>query len=98
MSDTGFLDRWRARRARKKARLRAMSRGKRIARRVGILGTWALGGIAVLMVALVVAFYTLTNVPRPEDLSLPQVASIYYSNGQCWPSSTRTATTAPSSR
>lgn len=59
-----------------------MSRGKRIARRVGILGTWMLSGIAVLMVLLIVAFYTLTNVPRPEDLSLPQVASIYYSNGQ----------------
>ncbi len=79
--EPSLLARWRARRARKKARIRAMSRGKRIARRAGIIGTWLLGGVALLMVALVVAFYTLTDVPRPSDLPLPQVATILYSDG-----------------
>jgi membrane peptidoglycan carboxypeptidase len=79
--EPSLLARWRARRARKKARIRAMSPGKRIARRVGILGTWLLSGVALLMVALVVAFYTLTDVPRPSDLPLPQVATILYSDG-----------------
>ncbi len=81
MSNDGFVDRWKVRRARKKARVRAMTRGKRIARRAGILSTWALGAVAVVMAALIVAFYTMTNVPRPEDLSLPQVATIYYADG-----------------
>ena len=58
-----------------------MSRRRRIARRVGILGTWVLALIALIMVASVVAFYTLTNVPRPEDITLPQVATIEYSDG-----------------
>jgi membrane peptidoglycan carboxypeptidase len=69
------------RRAAKKRRLAAMSRKRRIWRRVGILGTWVLAIVAAIMVITVVLFYTLTNVPRPEDLSLPQVATITYSDG-----------------
>ena len=72
---------YKQRRAAKKRRLAAMSRKRRIWRRVGIIGTWMLAGVALLMVILVVLFYTLTNVPRPEDLSLPQVATIEYSDG-----------------
>ena len=52
-----------------------------IARRVGILSTWFLGLIAVLMVTAIVLFYTLSDVPRPEDVALPQVATILYADG-----------------
>ena len=53
-----------------------MSRSKRIWRRIGILATWLLGLIAAIMAVAVVLFYTLSDVPRPEDLPLPQVATI----------------------
>ncbi|MDP9093826.1 MAG: penicillin-binding protein [Actinomycetota bacterium] len=69
------------RRAAKKRRLSAMSRKRRVWRRVGIIGTWLLGLVALLMVVTVVLFYTLTNVPRPESLTLPQTASILYADG-----------------
>ncbi len=72
---------YKRRRAAKKRRLAAMTRKRRIWRRVGIFGTWILAIVAVIMVITVVLFYTLTNVPRPEDLSLPQVATIEYSDG-----------------
>ncbi|MDP9117692.1 MAG: penicillin-binding protein [Actinomycetota bacterium] len=72
---------WKQRRAAKKRRLAKMTRKRRVWRRIGIGSTWLLGMIALLMVLIVVAFYTLTNVPRPEDLALPQVASILYSDG-----------------
>jgi membrane peptidoglycan carboxypeptidase len=58
-----------------------MSRTRRVRRRVGILSTWLLGVVAFLMALTVVLFYTLSNVPRPEDLPLPQVATITYADG-----------------
>jgi membrane peptidoglycan carboxypeptidase len=76
-----FRERWKARRAAKKQRIAAMSRKRRIGRRVGILATWALGLLAATMVAAVVLFYTLSDVPRPDTLPLPQVATIEYSDG-----------------
>ncbi|SHG30460.1 Membrane carboxypeptidase (penicillin-binding protein) [Jatrophihabitans endophyticus] len=83
--DAGFFaTRWHKRslrRRRTKARVAAMSRRRRFGRRVMILSTWALGLVASLMVAAIVLFYTLTDVPRPEDLPRPQVATIQYSDG-----------------
>ena len=75
------IDRLRRRRRAKRARVRAMPRSRRYLRRGLIAGTWLLGLVAVLMVAVIVAFYTLTDVPRPETLPLPQVATIQYSDG-----------------
>ncbi len=72
---------WRARRRRKRARLAAMTRARRVWRRIGLNVTWLLGVIAVIMVAAVVLFYTLSNVPRPEDLPVPQAALVEYSDG-----------------
>jgi len=72
---------YKVRRAAKKRRLAAMSRRRRIARRFGIAGTWLLGFIAFLVIASVIAFYTIGDVPRPETLALPQVAEILYSDG-----------------
>src|SRR5579875_2578001 len=74
-------ERWKARRAAKKRRLAAMTRRRRVLRRVGILATWLLGMFAVLTVVAVTLFYTLSNVPRPETLPLPQVVTIQFSNG-----------------
>ena len=69
------------RRAVKKRRLARMSRGKRVARKIGIIGTWFLGLVTFLLVLTVVLFYTLSDVPRPESLPLPQVATIEYADG-----------------
>jgi membrane peptidoglycan carboxypeptidase len=76
-----FRERWKARRAAKKRRIKAMSRRRRIARRVGILSTWLLGFLAAMTITAMVLFYTLSDVPRPGDLPLPQVATILYSDG-----------------
>ncbi len=76
-----FGARWKRRRAAKKRRIAAMSRQRRIWRRLAILGTWLLGLIAATMVAAVALFYTLSGVPRPETLPLPQTAEILYSDG-----------------
>ncbi len=72
---------WRKRRARTKRRVAAMSRRRRIWRRVGLLSTWFLALFAVIMVVAVVAFYQLTNVPGPQDIPQKQVATIEYSDG-----------------
>ena len=80
-SGATFRERWKLRRAAKKRRIAAMSRRRRIARRVGILSTWVLGFIAVMMITAIVLFYTLSDVPRPETLPLPQTATILYSDG-----------------
>ncbi len=58
-----------------------MSRAQRIWRRIGLDFTWLLAFVAVITVAAVVLFYTLSNVPRPEDLPVPQVALVQYSDG-----------------
>ena len=63
-----FRDAKQRRRAAKKHRIAAMSRRRRIARRVGILGTWCSAASPSLMVTAIVLFYTLSNVPRPEDV------------------------------
>jgi len=72
---------WKKRRRAKKQRLAAMSRRRRILRRFAVTGTWLLGIVAVLMISAVTLFYTLSDVPRPESLPLPQVATILYSDG-----------------
>src|SRR5262249_12286849 len=80
-----FLKRIVARRRRRrratKARVAAMSRGRRLVRRLMIAGTWLLGLVAALMVAAVVMYYQFTDVPRPDQLPLPQVATIQYADG-----------------
>ncbi|GAB2472443.1 transglycosylase domain-containing protein [Jatrophihabitans fulvus] len=76
-----FRHKRKVRRRRTKARVAAMTRPRRYARRGMILGTWFLGLMAAIMVAAIVAFYTLTDVPRPTDLPLPQVATIQYADG-----------------
>ncbi len=73
--------RWQQRRLAKKQRIAAMSRGRRFVRRLGITGTWLIGIVVLLTVAAVSMFYVLSNVPRPESLPLPQVATILYSDG-----------------
>ena len=80
----GFQRWWFRRRkkhAAKKARLMAMSRKRRYARRTGIIATWVLGFIAIVMVVAVIGFYKFSNVPSPEDVALPQVARIEYADG-----------------
>jgi membrane peptidoglycan carboxypeptidase len=69
------------RREAKKRRLARMSRPKRVTRRVAIVGTWLLGLFTALLVAAVVLFYALSDVPRPDTIKLPQVATMLYSNG-----------------
>lgn len=79
-----FATRWHKRTVRRrktKARVAAMSRGRRLGRRAMILSTWVLGLFAGLMVTAIVLFYALTNVPRPEDLPQLQVATIQYADG-----------------
>ena len=71
----------RRRKARIKARVAAMSRRRRVARRSMILGTWALGFVALVMVVSIALFYALTDVPKPTSLPLPQVATIQYADG-----------------
>ena len=72
---------WQRRRQRKRARLAKMSRSKRVWRRIGITLTWLLGFIAAMMAVAIVLFYTLSDVPQPSDLSVPQVAVVEYSDG-----------------
>ncbi len=85
--DAGFVARrWHRyveRRRARKARVKAMPIGKRVLRRSLILGTWGLGALAGLMIVAVIAFYALTDVPRPEDLPAAnqQVAVIQYADG-----------------
>jgi membrane peptidoglycan carboxypeptidase len=76
-----FRERWKKRRRAKKRRIKAMSRRRRIARRVGIISTWLLGFVAALMVTAIILFYSLSDVPEPSSLPLPQVATILYSDG-----------------
>jgi membrane peptidoglycan carboxypeptidase len=77
----GFWERRRRRRRAKKARLAAMTAGRRWARRAMILGTWLLGFVAAGMVAVIVMYYAFTDVPSPDQLPLPQVATIQYADG-----------------
>jgi membrane peptidoglycan carboxypeptidase len=72
---------WQRRRQRKRARLARMTRRRRVWRRIGIIGTWFLGFIAAVVAASVVLFYTLSNVPQPQDLVIPQAATITYADG-----------------
>ena len=72
---------WQRHRQRKRARLAKMSRPKRVWRRIGLTLTWLLGLIAAMVAAAVVLFYTLSDVPQPADLSVPQVAVVEYSDG-----------------
>ena len=72
---------WQERRQRKRARLLRMTPARRFWRRVGLDFVWLLSFVAVVMVAAVVLFYTLSNVPRPEDLPVPQAALVEYSDG-----------------
>ncbi|HYU02433.1 MAG TPA: biosynthetic peptidoglycan transglycosylase, partial [Jatrophihabitantaceae bacterium] len=72
---------WQKYRRNKRARLARMSRSRRIWRRIGLNLTWLLALVAAMTVAAVVLFYTLSNVPRPADLPVPQVALVQYSDG-----------------
>ncbi len=76
-----FLARRHRKRVAKKARLAAMSRRHRWLRRLGILGTWLLAFATVIVVIAVVLFYSLSDVPSPQSLPLPQVAVIQYADG-----------------
>ncbi|MCW2526239.1 MAG: hypothetical protein JWM76_1099 [Pseudonocardiales bacterium] len=67
--------------ARKKRRLAAMTRKKRVWRRVGLASTWLLALFAVTLVVATFAFYQLTNVPKPTDLKINQIATITYADG-----------------
>ncbi|MGH3266229.1 MAG: transglycosylase domain-containing protein, partial [Trebonia sp.] len=69
------------RRGAKKQRLARMSRPKRLLRRFGVFGTWILALLTVVTVTAVALFYVLSDVPRPESLPLPQVATITYADG-----------------
>jgi membrane peptidoglycan carboxypeptidase len=87
-NDTSFGDKvahpvvwWKARHAAKKRRLAGMSRRRRVWRRVGLLATWLLGLLALVLVVTVVLFYTLSDVPRPDQLQVQQAAQILYSDG-----------------
>jgi membrane peptidoglycan carboxypeptidase len=71
----------RARKQRKKARLAAMTRGRRVARRFMIGGTWLLGFVAACMVAVIILYFAFTDVRRPESIPLSQVATIQYADG-----------------
>ncbi|MEP6852347.1 MAG: transglycosylase domain-containing protein [bacterium] len=73
--------RWGRRRARKKQRLAAMPRGKRIARRLGVALTWFLALFAAALLVVTVGVYQLSRVPKPTDLRIDQVATISYSDG-----------------
>src|SRR5689334_16266684 len=83
--DANALQRFRSRRRRKrtakKARLAAMSGKRRWARRLGIVGTWLLAFLTVIVVVSVVLFYQLSDVPSPQSQPLPQVAVIQYADG-----------------
>jgi membrane peptidoglycan carboxypeptidase len=59
-----------------------MSRKKRIGRRVGLLFTWLLGLMAVLVTVAAVGVYKFVNVPSPQSLPQNQLATLTYSNGQ----------------
>ena len=72
---------YKKRRVATKRRVAAMSRKRRVGRRVGILGTWFLAGIAVVLVVAVVAFYQLSDVVTPDKIKTDQVATILYSDG-----------------
>jgi membrane peptidoglycan carboxypeptidase len=74
-------ERYKRHRRAKKARIAAMTPGRRWARRGMVAGTWLLGFVAVLMVAVIIMYYAFTDVPRPEDIRLRQVATIEYSDG-----------------
>lgn len=72
---------YRRRRLAVRTRVAAMSRRRRVWRRVGILGTWFLAFVAVLLVVAVVAFYQLSDVVTPDKIKTDQVATILYSDG-----------------
>jgi membrane peptidoglycan carboxypeptidase len=74
-------ERYKQRRQAKKARIAAMTPGRRWARRGMVAGTWLLGFVAVLMVAVIIMYYAFTDVPRPEDIHLRQIATIQYADG-----------------
>ncbi|WP_375478065.1 transglycosylase domain-containing protein [uncultured Jatrophihabitans sp.] len=76
-----YLRRRRRKRRAKKQRLAAMSRRRRVGRRAMISGTWLLGALAALLVTTIILYFTVADVPRPESLPLPQVATIQYSDG-----------------
>jgi membrane peptidoglycan carboxypeptidase len=78
---TRVIERYKRRRRATKARVAAMTRGRRFARRTMIGGTWLLGFVALGMVSVIVMYFAFTDVPRPESLELKQVATIQYADG-----------------
>ena len=73
--------RYRRHRARKKRRLAKMSTRKRVLRRIGLLFTWLLGLLAVLVTVLAIGVYSVAHVPSPDDLQTNQTATISYADG-----------------
>lgn len=69
------------RRTAKKRRLAAMSRTRRIWRRIGITATSLLALFTVGLVGLVAMFYAFSDVPSPQSLPLPQLVTLQYSDG-----------------
>jgi membrane peptidoglycan carboxypeptidase len=76
-----MIERRKRRRRATKARVAAMSRGRRWGRRGLIAGTWFLGFIAAMMVAVIIMYYEFTDVPRPDQIPLKQVATIQFADG-----------------
>jgi membrane peptidoglycan carboxypeptidase len=72
---------WRRRRAAKKRRLARMTRKKRIARRIGLIGTWLLALLAVLVTIMAITVYSVVNVPSPDSLDTNQTAQLAYADG-----------------
>src|SRR3954452_8511927 len=58
-----------------------MSRRNRILRRIGLVGTWLLGLLAVLMTVLAVTVYSVAHVPSPDELQTNQTATLQYADG-----------------
>jgi membrane peptidoglycan carboxypeptidase len=80
-TETQDLSWWRRRRLAKKARLARMSRRNRILRRVGLVGTWLLGVLALAMTALAITVYSVAHVPGPDELQTNQTAVLQYADG-----------------
>ncbi|SDI79025.1 Membrane carboxypeptidase (penicillin-binding protein) [Frankineae bacterium MT45] len=78
--DKYLPDAWANRRLRNRRRIAAMSRPRRIGRRFGVVGTWMLAGLALLMVVSAFAVYRLSDVPRQESIN-NQLVTIEYSDG-----------------
>jgi len=72
---------WSRRRQLKKRRLARMTPRQRFWRRIGVIGTWALGLFALGLSALAIFVYKIADVPQPNDVAISQTAQVMYSDG-----------------